>query len=102
MKKLKFKQFSNADDVIQFAMSEIIATLRDDLEKMENSERKHYSRYDREDMKNKISDIEKIENLANAAPKLLYAAINVIKNWEKGNLAGAVNELRQTIEGIES
>lgn len=100
MKKLKFKQFSSAEDVIQFAMSEIIATLQDDLDRMQNSEREHYSKHDRENMKNKISDIKKVESLANHAPALFYAGINVVKNWEKGNLAGAVNELRQIMGEI--
>ena len=55
---MAYKHFNHDDDVRSYIESELLAALRDDLERMEGHEEQHYTDEDRETMRNKISDIE--------------------------------------------
>lgn len=58
-KKLKF--FDTEADVLAYLTSELLATLRDDLNNSDRSERK--------DLKDKIHDIESIEDRLTVTPR---------------------------------
>lgn len=60
---MEFKHFQNANDALVFMVNELISTLEDDLDRMENSERDEYTDEDREAMINKIADMRSIEAL---------------------------------------
>jgi uncharacterized protein (DUF1786 family) len=60
----KMQLFHDPEGALAYAMSEIVATLHDDLERMENSERQHYTDDDRDEMRARIADIEAIAPLA--------------------------------------
>lgn len=61
--KTTFKHFANEADATAWAITELLATLRDDLVRMEGYERKHYTNEDRKTMREKISDIAKLETI---------------------------------------
>ena len=61
-KKRKLKFFADVPALLAYITSELLATLRDDLDKMQRSERQHYTRDDCKAMKAKIHDIESIEH----------------------------------------
>ncbi|HBU55384.1 hypothetical protein [Sulfitobacter pontiacus] len=54
------KHFANEDEALAYVMPELIDTLRDDLENMQNAEREHYEESDIEEMQNRIADLEAI------------------------------------------
>lgn len=61
------KHFKTHDEVMSFVESELLATLRDDLDRMEGNEAHHYTDEDREELRNKIADIETVFAAAAAA-----------------------------------
>ncbi|MBI4001406.1 MAG: hypothetical protein HY348_06455 [Nitrospira defluvii] len=58
-KPKRFKYFQDAAHVQGFVESELLATLRDNLDRMENDERQHYTREDCKEMRDKIADLER-------------------------------------------
>ena len=54
------KHVANEDEALAYVMPELIDTLRDDLENMQNAEREHYEESDIEEMQNRIADLEAI------------------------------------------
>lgn len=54
-----FKYFQDESHVRGYIETELLATLRDDLDRMEGDERKHYTKDDRQEMRDKIADIER-------------------------------------------
>jgi len=62
------KHFETRDDALAYVMPEFLATLRDDLERMEGSEQEHYTDADRDEMRNRLSDLEAIESDVMLAP----------------------------------
>jgi len=68
-KPIKLKHFVTTGAVVSYVTGELLATMRDDLDRMQNSERQHYTDQDRQDKKDKIRDVEAIEDfLVVAAP----------------------------------
>ena len=53
---LELEWFDSAAEVETFVWGELIATLREDLERMENEERTRHTEEDRRDMRKKIED----------------------------------------------
>jgi hypothetical protein len=52
-----YQHFENDADVRGYIESELLATLEDDLQRMEKSERSHYSDGDRDEMRARIHDV---------------------------------------------
>jgi len=65
---ISLKHFTDEREVLSWALTELLATLRDDLDRMERAERKHYTNEDRREMREKIRDIEHIEPRAVVLP----------------------------------
>ncbi|MCA0214711.1 MAG: hypothetical protein LCH79_16230 [Proteobacteria bacterium] len=63
-----FKHFGTAADTLAYVFSELLATLRDDLNSMEKDEPQMYTDEDREDMRARIADIETLERLVQVPP----------------------------------
>ena len=57
---LTLQHFTGLGDVLCYITSELLATLQDDLIRMDGREAEHYDDEDRETMRRKIADIEKI------------------------------------------
>lgn len=47
-------------EALDYIRAEFLATLRDDLDRMEREERQHYEDSDREEMRARIADLESI------------------------------------------
>lgn len=58
MPKLQF--WKTEAEVLDYIRNEFLATLNDDLERMEGAERQHYEDEDREEMRARIADLESI------------------------------------------
>lgn len=54
------KHFPTEDAALQYIRDELLATLRDDLERMEGRESQHYEDSDRAEMRDRISDLESV------------------------------------------
>lgn len=63
------KFFYNEADACTYAADEILATLRDDLEQMED-ERHLYDDGERDEMRRKIEDLEQVQGLIASASEL--------------------------------
>lgn len=70
------QHFDTEQDAIAFAMPQLVATLKDDLSRMEVDEVLFYTDEDREVMKAKIADIEEIEPRVIVRPAVLPAPTN--------------------------
>jgi hypothetical protein len=60
-KKPGFQYFSDEQDCLDYILSELLATLQDDLDRMTYEEEEHYEDEDRATMAAKIHDIKLIE-----------------------------------------
>lgn len=65
--------FNDRQDAIDYAVDEILATLQDDLNRMEWAEAECYTDADREELAARIADIRAVEHLLRSAPALLEA-----------------------------
>ena len=63
---LTLQHFTGLGDVLSYITSELLATLQDDLIRMEGSEAEHYDDEDRKTMRCKIADIEQVTPLIEA------------------------------------
>ncbi len=57
---MTMQRFLSPQHCLDYALAEIIDTLRDDLDRQEGNEREHYTDEDRENMRATIADIEAI------------------------------------------
>lgn len=100
MKKLKF--FDDTQTALSYAASELVATLEDDLNRMQGSEREHYSNEDRAKMRARIADLKTVSPLIENAVELRdalhttnEAMVNVLlhlgKSMPKGDQHGRTN-----------
>lgn len=104
------KHFSTKADVLAYVADEILATLNDDLERMEGGDAQHYTDEECETMRAKIADIESVDDLIRGAAETVYddssavirAARGVFANWNRGDLAGALRRLRVALEETAS
>ena len=55
------RHFESKASALAYVYSELIATLQDDLDRMEGSEREHYTNEDRAEMIARIADIEELD-----------------------------------------
>jgi hypothetical protein len=53
----KLEYFSSTDTALMWALTELIATLEDDLHLQQGSESEHYTDFDRDTMASKIHDV---------------------------------------------
>lgn len=60
---MKLKHFESVDDVKAYIVSELLATLEDDLHRMCGEEWNDYTDADRAEMEDRISDIEMVRDL---------------------------------------
>ena len=58
-KSHKWQHFKDDSEVEAFVSSELVATLEDDLDRMEHQERKEYTPEDRREMRRKIADVKR-------------------------------------------
>lgn len=54
------KFFNNEQEALEYLKSELIDTLRDDLENQESKERAHYTDQDRQEMRDIVTDLKSI------------------------------------------
>lgn len=107
----KFKHFKTAQEALAYVMPELLSTLQDDLERMENDEREFYTNADRTTMKRRIADLEAIAGDVTlrdprlAAPlklsDLQRAVLKLYADGEYASLADAatVGDLEAGLEG---
>ena len=73
-KKRTLTFFADEPAVLAYITSELLATLRDDLDTMQRSERQHYTGDDRKEIKAKIHDIEAV------APRITES-FDILTEW---------------------
>jgi hypothetical protein len=54
------KHFPDETAALDYIRDELLATLRDDLDRMEGGESQHYEDADRAEMRDRISDLESV------------------------------------------
>lgn len=62
------KHFETEGDALAYVMPELIATLEDDLGRMEGAESQHYEDEERAEMKARIADLRQIEPYVTLSP----------------------------------
>lgn len=94
MKQLKF--FSRVQDVLDYVITELVCTLKDDLSGMEREAegRRRYLVGERRDMKRRIADIETVSSLVLEAENLLNT-LKLIAGSNSFNGGTSVKELQQ-------
>ena len=55
---MQLEYFSAASGAIAYIQDEIVATLEEDLSRMERDERRHYTDEDRAEMRARINDVQ--------------------------------------------
>lgn len=55
-----FQHFPDESAALEYIRAELLATLQDDLDRMEREESQHYSDEDRDEMRARIADLESI------------------------------------------
>lgn len=70
MKKPRMSHFESIEDAVNYGVSELFDTLRDDYQRMtyDKYERHHYRPSDRHEMRSRISDLKKCEFMMRNAP----------------------------------
>lgn len=70
MKKPRMSYFESVEDAVNYGVSELLDTLRDDYHRMtyDKYERHHYRPNDRKEMRSRISDLRKCEFTMRNAP----------------------------------
>lgn len=66
---MKLNHFASIAEAVTYMTTELLATLRDDLARMEKQEREHYTDEDRETMRLRIADLESVADLVEQAFK---------------------------------
>lgn len=91
------KHFDSIAAVVGYIGPELVATLRDDLGRMEGEERKHYTNDDRKTMKAKISDIEAVipnlHHLDDAEHATVLAALRFYQSHGQGDPANRRDDI---------
>jgi hypothetical protein len=57
---MELKHFESRQAVVDYISSEIVDTLKDDLDRMEREDYRHYTDEDRQTMRNRIADVEAV------------------------------------------
>lgn len=70
------RHFKTDAAAIDFALPELIATLKDDLSRMQNEEVLHYTDEDRQSMADKIADLEEITERVTLRPTSIPSPTN--------------------------
>ena len=66
---MNLNHFTSITEAVIYMTTELLSTLRDDLDRMERQEREHYTDEDRETMRLRIADLESVADLVEQAFK---------------------------------
>ncbi len=102
-----YRFFKTDADVQGYVESELLSTLRDDLDRMENEERQHYTNSDRKEMESRIADVETyfekpndlLEALKGLVGEIQLGKLNIRKDFSLINAHACASKAIAKAEG---